>query len=135
MSRRQWHIAGLALSLWGCSGPDIDAICREQEGCFGGNEMDIEACIVSLEGYQDAMDAIGCRDEFDVYYECVSAGSSCRSIETGASCASNDDCQGQSGSGFSAVCSGGVCVAKFYGYDPQADQPCEAEGNAFQRCN
>ena len=68
VTRHRMLFAGLALAALaaqGCGGPDIQAICEAQESCYGGNEKDIEACVIAFEAQADAADAIGCSDEFD----------------------------------------------------------------------
>jgi hypothetical protein len=124
-------LAFAALASLGCGGPNIDAICQEQEDCFGGNEQDLEACVIGLEAIADAADEIGCGDEFDAMYECVEAEASCRSESTGQPCMTSDECGGDS----DVTCSGGECRYKYYGLDTEGESPpCEAESNAWGRC-
>lgn len=135
-TRHRIQFAGLALAALaaqGCGGPDIQAICEAQEGCYGGNEKDIEACVIALEARADAADALGCSDEFDESYACFEENASCRSEPTGQPCTTTDEC-GFAGSG--AACVNGECQSKYYGFDPQSEtNPCEAESNAFQSCD
>jgi hypothetical protein len=121
-----------ALAAAGCGGPDFEAICDEQEKCSGGNEKDLEACVVAFEGFADVADDIGCTDEFDAYFTCSQEHASCRDVPTGDTCMTDGDCNGPPGN---ARCSAGMCVAKDYGFDPTAqNNPCETEENAYQRC-
>ena len=125
-----WLIVS-ALAAQGCGGPDIDAICQEREQCLAGNEADIEACVVSFEGVSDLASDIGCGDEFDAYWICQETQASCRDLPTGQNCMADADCDVDD----NERCTAGQCVAKYYGFDPQAtSNPCEAEENAYQRC-
>ena len=137
MFERKRHYAWLiltVLSLTACGGPDITTLCEEQEACVGGNEADIDACIASYEGFLELASDIGCSDEVDALFACQEGRLSCREVPAGGGmCATDADCDNQGNN--PERCSGGQCVRKIYGYDPQASEdPCEAESNAYGRC-
>lgn len=135
VTRHRMLFAGLvlaALAAQGCGGPDIQAICEAQESCYGGNDKDVEACVIAFEAQADAADAIGCSDEFDESYTCFEEQASCHTEPTGAPCTTNDECGGGDG----VACVSGQCQIKYYGFDPQSEtNPCEAEQNAYQSCD
>lgn len=118
-----------ALVSVGCGGPDFEALCQEREDCTGGNEADVEACIAELEGQEEQADILGCTDELEALYECSIDQLDCQSQSTGIPCTTNADCGGSDG----PRCTGGECVQKYYGL--KDEDSCEAESNAFGRCN
>jgi hypothetical protein len=125
-----WFLV-IAVASVGCGGPDIDALCQEQEKCIGGNEADINACIAAFEGGDELASDIGCGDEFDEFWTCQQENASCRDVNTGANCMTDNECGNEAG----VRCNGGQCVAKVYGFDPAlSESPCEPQENAYQRC-
>jgi hypothetical protein len=123
-------LALAALAASGCGGPDFEEICQEQEDCTGGNEKDVESCIAQLEGNAEEADILGCGDELDELYDCVTDRLDCQSQPTGIACMTTADCGGDE----NVRCSGGQCVVKYYGQKAD-DDSCEAEANAYQRCD
>ena len=108
----------------GC-GPDLQSICEQAEDCHGGNEKDVEACVVQMETEQELVDDIGCSDEYDEYMECYEGSAECRDGGPGVPCQTEADCGG-------AACDGGQCAGtKSYGLD---DDACEVERNDYQQC-
>lgn len=137
MSERGWLCAGLVLALTvagGCGGAEVEANCREQEECTRGNDQDVEACIVSVEGYQEAMDEIGCREEYDAYRACLHSASDCRSVGTGEGCLVDADCEQLPGTTFGITCVAGACVQTVFAPEPNGNEPCAAEGRAYTSC-
>ncbi|MDI1447507.1 hypothetical protein [Polyangium sp. 6x1] len=119
----------VAVFATGC-GPDIAGICEAQEACYGGNEADIDACVASYDGQRDTAHGIGCGDEFDTFVACSEPLLTCASQPTGDTCTTTADCNG------GAVCnSDGECEAKSYGIPIGNQDACEAERNAYSRCN
>jgi hypothetical protein len=131
MVRNNLLFAGLGLVAalaTGC-GPDIGAICEAREACIGGNDADIDACIASYDGQRDLAYDIGCGDEFDAVTTCSEPLLECSSQPTGEMCATNSDCNG------GTTCSSGECVGKSFGVPGNDQSTCEAEQNAYSRCN
>lgn len=126
MTNRQWFFMGLALVAFGAAGcgPDIAGICDEQESCLGGNDADIDACNAAYSAAYDLASDIGCGDELEAYLNCLQPELECIGANT---CNSNNECGG------SGACVGGEC--KFYGLDQGNQDACEAEQNAYNRCN
>ncbi len=123
---RQWLLMTLALAAFlpGCDeGPDMQALCAEREGCLGGNDMDLEACVVAFEGARDGAHDIGCGEEYDALIDCLTAASVC---SDGKMCTSFDDCNG-------SACIDGTC--KEYGLDIDNSNACEQETNAYDSCS
>jgi len=121
---RQWSFLVLALAAVapGC-GPDIAALCEEQEACLGGNDADIDACEVAFEGIRDNAYDIGCGEEYDLLIECFTPQYDCIGV---GSCSTSDECIG-------STCNSGEC--KSYGVDSSNADACEAEVNAYSRCD
>ncbi|MDI3290270.1 hypothetical protein [Polyangium sp. 15x6] len=131
MGQTNLLFAGLGLVVafaTGCA-PDIADLCERQEACYGGNEADIDACIATYEGQRDTAYGIGCGDEFDTFVACTDPLLECSSQPTGGMCMSNADCNGGS------VCSNGQCTGKIFGVRANDATTCEAEQNAYSRCN
>ena len=118
----------LAAAVVGCGGPDHEAYCEEQRDCIGGNDKDLEACIVSMDYMEDVADEQGCADEYEARFECREAETKCDSQDTGVFCQSNADCNAIGG----GSCSDQTCKIKgLVLADPEACQP---EERAFQQC-
>ena len=112
----------------GCGGPDHEGFCERQQECIGGNDADLEACIVSLDYLEDSADDQGCDDEYEAVFECRDEKLECDAQDLGFPCSSNADCD-QVGGG---ACSGGTCRRQSLIYrDPQA---CQAEERAYSQC-
>lgn len=121
---RQWSflLLGLAAFTPGC-GPDIAALCEAQEACLGGNDADIDACEVAFDGARGNAYDIGCGEEYDLLIECFTPQYECM---TAGACTTSDDCNG-------SACINGEC--KRYGVDGANADACEAQLNAYSRCD
>jgi hypothetical protein len=130
MKNRRPLVVGLALVLFGATGcgPDIDGLCADQEACLGGNQADIDACIVAGDAQREIASDVGCTDEFDTYFECTRPLLECVSAPIGGTCMSDSDCPG------SATCDNGSCAASFYGLGQDNQDKCEAEAAAYNKC-
>lgn len=64
-----------ALFATGCS--PYPSLCEAQMDCEGGNDADIDACVVLLEAQEDIADTYDCGDFFDDYVACSDERSSC----------------------------------------------------------
>jgi hypothetical protein len=51
--------------------------CQEYMDCVGGNEKDVEACIVEAEASADDASLWDCDEYFDEYFECLEAEADC----------------------------------------------------------
>jgi hypothetical protein len=128
----QKHFLSLGLALVaipaaGC-GPDISGTCQAQEACIGGNELDVDACIAATDGEREAAFDIGCGSEFDLLADCLAPKLECTTVMTGQNCMADADCNG------AGVCSAGQCTVKTYGLPSNDQNACEAERNAYSRC-
>lgn len=120
---RQWSFFGLLAFVAfapGC-GPDVQTLCEAQESCLGGNEADVDACVVAYDGARDNAYDIGCGDEYDLYVECRLPQFECFD---GMTCSTDDECPG-------SACIRGSCK----NYIVDSTDACEAEQNAYSRCN
>lgn len=106
----------------GC-GPDIQGLCEQQESCLGGNDADIDACVVAYDGARDNAHDIGCGEEYDSFVECLMPQYDCSDVGT---CNTSDDCNG-------SACVNGEC--KNFGIDPANADACESQLNAYARCD
>lgn len=106
----------------GC-GPDLQTLCEQQEDCLGGNDADIDACVVAYDGTRDNAYDIGCGEEYDLLVECLAPKLTCNNA---GMCMANSDCNG-------SVCKGGEC--KRYDLDMTNADACETEVNAYSRCD
>jgi hypothetical protein len=124
-------VLAIVVGLAACGGPDADAICQERESCHHGNELDVDACVVSFSTSQDLADDLGCGDEFDVYFECFQTAATCIEQSLGLGCGDDADCNGGSPTS-NARCQDGTCVDQHYDIeDPEA---CKTERAAYQSC-
>ena len=120
--KQYWPCFGLlALMAFapGC-GPDHQTLCEEREKCLGGNDADIDACVIVYDDARDNAYDIGCGEEYDLLVECAAPLNECNSV---GMCSTSDECNG-------SRCVGGEC--KSYSYDVDS---CKAEANAYSRCN
>ena len=120
-----------ALSLAGCSqGPDLEAICRAREVCYGGNDADLASCVDLAELRQSRAEARDCGDEFEAAGKCMEGTLSCEpafnSYSSYDSCRVDSDCSG------GPVCIQGICANPDFRPEPGA---CEAEQNALRACS
>ena len=124
MNWRWSHFGMLALVIFapGC-GPDLQALCERQESCLGGNDADITACLTVYEGARDNAQDIGCGDEYDTYIECLTPKYECVGVGT---CTTDDECNG-------SACIEDEC--KTFQLDATQADTCEAEANAYSRCD
>lgn len=122
---RYWLFLGLLACVAfapGC-GPDVRTLCEDQENCLGGNDADVDACVVAYDGARDNAYDIGCGEEYDLLIECLMPKYDC---SAGGMCASSNDCNG-------SACINGEC--KRYGLDGTNADACESEVNAYSRCD
>lgn len=119
---------GIVISVVGMAGcgPDIRGQCEAEIACEGGNDLDIEACVAGADVDLDYYDDIGCGDEYDTYATCIEPYMKCNDTTLGT-CMMDADCGG-------ARCTNGMCVISSYGIDPDKQDSCEAERNAFGNC-
>ncbi|TKC95872.1 hypothetical protein [Polyangium fumosum] len=120
-------VALVAAFATGC-GPDIAAMCEAREACFGGNEADLDACIVSYEAFRDVAYDIGCVEEFDMSFACREPLLACSTLDGGITCTSNADCSRQD------VCSEGTCKRNSFDLPDSNRDACKAEQDAYQSC-
>jgi hypothetical protein len=120
-------LALLAVGSAGCGGPDNDGACDQLHNCIGGNDADYDACVISLERYEDDADLQGCDDEYDVWFECYFANATCTDGGAGQGCSTNADCSNNGG-----ACVNGSCQVKVFSLSDQ--ELCKDERTALQRC-
>ena len=70
-------LAVASLALGGC-GSKWKTYCEDQAQCIGGNDMDIDACMVSHDADRDVAAAYDCADAYDKYQECKEKTGSCK---------------------------------------------------------
>ncbi|MRG90386.1 hypothetical protein [Polyangium spumosum] len=129
MKETSLFFAGLGLVValaTGCGGPDIEAMCEAQEACLGGNEADLEACIVQHEAYRDAAYGVGCGEEFDALFACTEPLLACSTVTSSNMCTSDDDCY------FNGVCRDGACTT--FEVPVEHQSVCADEANEDHRC-
>ncbi|MBI4705815.1 MAG: hypothetical protein HY744_32375 [Deltaproteobacteria bacterium] len=51
--------------------------CQDAEDCVGGNDADIDACVVDSNEQEDVASAYGCSEEFDALWECAEPDAHC----------------------------------------------------------
>jgi hypothetical protein len=68
--------SALLTSSTGC-GASIGSFCEEAVFCEGGNDLDEEACNISLEAEAETADLKNCGAEFDAYLDCITETSRC----------------------------------------------------------
>lgn len=68
--------SALLTSSAGC-GASIGSYCEEAAICEGGNELDEDACNISLEAEAEDADLKNCGAEFDAYFDCLAEFSRC----------------------------------------------------------
>ena len=118
-------VAVAAFALSGCTS-DEQAICEDTVNCRGGSDRDIEACVVAREVDAALVDEIGCNEEYELYFTCITEKATCQSVEQGVSCTTDEDCSG------TATCnSDNQCAVRAYSTD---GDDCRPEGRAFGRC-
>lgn len=115
----------VALGAPGCNDADLQTYCEERESCRGGNEQDIDACVVASETEEYIVSDIGCSDEYVAYFDCLLEKGSCRTVGQGQNCNTDEDC-------FGGQCSSNnVCETKDFGLE---GEDCEVEQRAYSRC-
>jgi hypothetical protein len=62
--------------MTGCGG--YGALCADAMDCEGGNDADVDACVVTLDYYEERASLDGCEPEWDELYACVNDEASCR---------------------------------------------------------
>jgi hypothetical protein len=83
-----------ALMVVGCGGPDHQALCEEAEKCIGGNDADIQACVIRLDAIADLVASEGCGDEYDEYFACFEEKAECDDEDFELK--GNDPCEAES---------------------------------------
>jgi hypothetical protein len=63
-------------NMTGCGG--YSALCVDAMDCEGGNDADVDACVVTLDYYEDRSSLEGCEPEWDELYACVNEEARCR---------------------------------------------------------
>lgn len=117
----------LSCGVVGC-GPDIDSYCEKEVQCLGGNDKDIDACVAIYDVSGDFYSDLGCSDEFDAYFECITPLAQCNENPTGKSCTTNDDCNNNQ------KCSMSVCVSVSFDVESADRDKCQKEAAAFTSC-
>jgi hypothetical protein len=69
------------LGLTGCN--PFASYCSDAMECVGGNDADIDACIVDAETAEDRAAVWGCEAEFDALVDCIEAESKCENNSEG----------------------------------------------------
>jgi hypothetical protein len=69
-----WMTAVL-LAVGGCD--SFGDYCEAAANCVGGNEKDIDACVVTIEADEERADLYGCDEWFGNYRECLEEESNC----------------------------------------------------------
>jgi hypothetical protein len=69
-------LALVLVVLAGCGSP-ARSLCEEKMACEGGNELDIDACVVSFEAGQATADVYDCSDSYEKYFDCVESTAVC----------------------------------------------------------
>jgi hypothetical protein len=122
---KHWLFFGLLAMMAftpGC-GPDVQALCNEQEKCLGGNDADVAACVAAYDGTRENAFDIGCGEEYDALIDCISPQYTCNAA---GMCMTSDDCNG-------SACIDGEC--KVYGLDATNADACQSQLNAYSRCD
>jgi len=68
-------LAGLVVGLLACD--PYGAYCEEAMDCMGGNEQDVDACVVELEGREEHAALWDCDEYFDALFECLELEADC----------------------------------------------------------
>ncbi len=74
-------LAALAVTLHACN-PYGD-YCQEAMDCEGGNEADIDACVVDIEEAEEHASLWDCDEWFDAAFECAEVESECENDRYG----------------------------------------------------
>jgi hypothetical protein len=69
-------VAVLALSLSNCASKYHD-YCQAQADCEGGNDKDVDACVDSLRGTENAVGEYDCGDQWDDAFDCLDGKGIC----------------------------------------------------------
>ena len=112
----------------GCAGPDHRTLCESRERCLGGNDKDIEACVVVEELQAETADILGCTSEYEEFTTCFIEEATCTEQPDGRVCTNDAEC---ASSGFTR-CKSGFCASPRF--DVTDETACEKEENAYQRC-
>lgn len=77
------------LFVAGCS--PYPSLCEAEMDCEGGNDADIDACVVVYEAQEDVADTYDCGDFYDDYIACFDERARC----SGDSFDANNDCNSE----------------------------------------
>lgn len=75
-----------ALAITGCS--PYGALCADKMDCEGGNDADVDACVIQSEAAEDVAYNYDCGDDWDEYVACLEDRSRCSNNVFGP----GDDC-------------------------------------------
>ena len=83
-------VLALASPLGACGGWARDH-CEQRAACQGGNEADIDACVVGIDAAEEVADAYDCGEAYSKYVDCVAASAFCDSGKFKNGCGELDD--------------------------------------------
>ncbi len=125
-------VFAIVAALAACSGgPNADAICQERETCQHGNDLDVDACVVSFTTSRELAGNLGCSEEFDAWFECFETTASCVDTPTGFDCVADEDCP-PNPTYPAQACQNGRCVDSRY--DVVDTEACKSERAAYRSC-
>ena len=79
MKRWTWTsslaLLGLGAGAMGCAG--YGTFCEDEMDCRGGNDNDVEACVVLLDAESDHAGVHECTDQWDELFACMEEESHC----------------------------------------------------------
>ncbi|MBI4705816.1 MAG: hypothetical protein HY744_32380 [Deltaproteobacteria bacterium] len=86
---------GLIAAAGTCS--PYGAYCEDGEACVGGNDTDIDACLVEMAAGADEASAYDCTTEYDAWWECLSDKVHCDNDNwtSGTECSSKSESLGK----------------------------------------
>lgn len=72
-----WRVLLAAWGLIGTSCGGYTSFCEEMMACLGGNQSDVDACVVEFDAGDDLADAEGCTEEWDELATCEEEEARC----------------------------------------------------------
>lgn len=75
----------LALTMAGCGTP-FASICDKIQECSGGNDQDVDACVVQGDVLRDVAAAYDCSKQFSTWADCYDAKGTCKGGHFAAEC-------------------------------------------------